>query len=181
MSWKPTHPRHSVIVPINFTICFNVIPFYYGSREFLAPRDTDAVRSHTLGFQWLWACVDMRAYMCFWILNGLRPLRPITVAAGSKAWSALARSNGGIVGSNPTQGMDVCVRLFCVYVVLCVGSGLSTGWSPVQGVLQTVLRLSNWSETKRFTDVLRFEVWATGKKEREREGSIFWYVTPHSL
>jgi hypothetical protein len=33
----------------------------------------------------------------------------------------------GIVGSNPSQGMDVCVRLFCVYVVLCVGRGLATG------------------------------------------------------
>jgi hypothetical protein len=34
------------------------------------------------------------------------------------------RSEAGIVGSNPTQGTDVCVRLFCVCVVLCVGSGL---------------------------------------------------------
>jgi hypothetical protein len=42
---------------------------------------------------------------------------PITVAA---------RLNVGIVGSNPTQDMDVCVRLFCVCVVLCVGSGLAT-------------------------------------------------------
>jgi hypothetical protein len=39
----------------------------------------------------------------------------------------VARSNTGIVGSNPTQGMDVCVRLFCVCVVLCVGSDLVTG------------------------------------------------------
>jgi hypothetical protein len=31
--------------------------------------------------------------------------------------------------------MDVCVRLFCVCVALCVVSGLATGWSPVQGVL----------------------------------------------
>jgi hypothetical protein len=30
-------------------------------------------------------------------------------------------------GLNPTRGMDVCVRLFCVCVVLCVGSGLTTG------------------------------------------------------
>jgi hypothetical protein len=29
------------------------------------------------------------------------------------------RSNAGMVGSNPTEGMDVCVRLFCVCVVLC--------------------------------------------------------------
>jgi hypothetical protein len=44
---------------------------------------------------------------------------------------AFARSNSGIVGSNPTRDMDVCVRLFCVCVVLCVGSGLVTSWSPV--------------------------------------------------
>jgi hypothetical protein len=50
----------------------------------------------------------------------------ITVAAWSKAWTVLARSNAGIVISNPTQGMDVCVRLFYVCVVPCVGSGLAT-------------------------------------------------------
>jgi hypothetical protein len=38
---------------------------------------------------------------------------PITLAARSKSWTAFARSNAGIVGSNPTW-MDVCVRLFCV-------------------------------------------------------------------
>jgi hypothetical protein len=36
--------------------------------------------------------------------------------------TVFARWNAVIVGSNPTQGMDVCV---CV--VLCVGSGLATG------------------------------------------------------
>jgi hypothetical protein len=39
--------------------------------------------------------------------------------------------------------MDVCVRLFSVCVVLCVGSSLATGWSPVQVVLLTVYRLRN--------------------------------------
>jgi hypothetical protein len=39
----------------------------------------------------------------------------------------VARSNSQIVGSNPTGGMDVCVCLFCVYAVLCVGSGLARG------------------------------------------------------
>jgi hypothetical protein len=37
--------------------------------------------------------------------------------------------------------MDVCMRLFCVCVVLCVDSGLATGWSLVQGVLPTVYRI----------------------------------------
>jgi hypothetical protein len=35
--------------------------------------------------------------------------------------------NGRAVTSNPTRGMDICVRLFCVCVVLYVGSGLATG------------------------------------------------------
>jgi hypothetical protein len=62
----------------------------------------------------------------------------ITVAAKSKAWTVFTRSNTGIMGSNPTQGMDVYVPLFCVCVVLCVGSALVMGWSPIQGVLPTV-------------------------------------------
>jgi hypothetical protein len=48
----------------------------------------------------------------------------ITVATQSKAWTVFCGSNTGIVGSNPTQGMDVCVRLFCV------GSDLASGWTP---------------------------------------------------
>jgi hypothetical protein len=34
---------------------------------------------------------------------------PITVAALSESWTAFARSNTGVVGSNSTRGMDVCV------------------------------------------------------------------------
>jgi hypothetical protein len=49
-------------------------------------------------------------------------LRPITVAACSEALTVFARSNTGIMGSNLTWGMDVCLRLFCVCVVLCVRS-----------------------------------------------------------
>jgi hypothetical protein len=58
-------------------------------------------------------------------------LRKIIMAARSKAWTVSAPSNAGIVGSNPARGMDVCVRIFCACVVLCVGSSLATGWSPV--------------------------------------------------
>jgi hypothetical protein len=88
--------------------------------------------------------------------------QPITVAAWSEAWNVFARSNAGIAGSNPTQGMDVCLCLFCV----CIGSGLVTDWSPIQGVLTTVLGLRNWSEAKSFTDALCSKVGATGKRER---------------
>jgi hypothetical protein len=38
----------------------------------------------------------------------------------AKAWTIFACSNTGIVGSNPTRRMYVCVRLLCVCVVLCV-------------------------------------------------------------
>jgi hypothetical protein len=44
---------------------------------------------------------------------------PITVAARSKAWTVFARSNTGIVGSNPTQDMDVC-GIYSVFVLFCV-------------------------------------------------------------
>jgi hypothetical protein len=52
----------------------------------------------------------------------LRATEPITVAGLSKAGTVFAGLNTGIVGSNPTRGMDVCV---CV--LLFVGSGLATG------------------------------------------------------
>jgi hypothetical protein len=44
----------------------------------------------------------------------------IMVAAQSKAWIVFARSNAGIMGSNPTQGMDVCVCIYSVFVFSCV-------------------------------------------------------------
>jgi hypothetical protein len=48
--------------------------------------------------------------------------------------SSLARTLGSWVRI-PLKGMQVCVRLFCVCVVLRLGSGIVTGWSLVQGVL----------------------------------------------
>jgi hypothetical protein len=43
----------------------------------------------------------------------------------------------------PTRGMDVCMRLFLICVVLCVGSGREMGSSLIHGVLQTEYRLKN--------------------------------------
>jgi hypothetical protein len=65
---------------------------------------------------------------------------PITITERSKAWTVFARSNAGVVGSNPTQSMEV---------------------------LPTILGIRNWSETKRFTDSQCPRVRATGKRERE--------------
>jgi hypothetical protein len=43
---------------------------------------------------------------------------PVTVAEQSKACTVFARSEAGIVVSNPTQGMDVwCL---CVFFCVCV-------------------------------------------------------------
>jgi hypothetical protein len=65
---------------------------------------------------------------------------PVTVAEPSKACTVFARSEAGIMGSIPTQDMGVwCVCMFfCVCGVLCLGRGLATSWSPVQGVLPSV-------------------------------------------
>jgi hypothetical protein len=79
-----------------------------------------------------WRNEGMNEWM-YEIIHG----RPITGAARSKAWTVFARLNAGIVSSNPIYGMCVCVRLFCVCVVLCVGRGLETSLSLVQGVLPT--------------------------------------------
>jgi hypothetical protein len=43
------------------------------------------------------------------ILHERRLQSPITVAARSKVSNVFARSNIELVGSNPIQGMDVCV------------------------------------------------------------------------
>jgi hypothetical protein len=59
--------------------------------------------------------------------NILYRVLPITVAGRSKVRTVFALSNTGVVGSIPTRSMGVCVRLSCVCVVLCVGSGLATG------------------------------------------------------
>jgi hypothetical protein len=61
----------------------------------------------------------------------------ITVSARSKAWTLLAHWNAGIVCSNPTQSMNVCV-CFSVFLLFCVGSVLATAWSLVRRVILTV-------------------------------------------
>jgi hypothetical protein len=53
------------------------------------------------------------------------------------------------------------VYVHSVFVMSFVDSGLATGWSPVQGVLPTVLALWNWSETKLQG--------GSNKEKRERE------------
>jgi hypothetical protein len=85
---------------------------------------------------------------CFHLFN-VSNYTPIAVAARCKARTFFACSSTGIVGSNPTSGMDVCPRLFRVCAVLCVGSGLATGWSLIHGVLPNVYKIKNLKKWQR--------------------------------
>jgi hypothetical protein len=78
-----------------------------------------------------------------------------TVAARSKAWNVFARSNAGIVGSNPAQGMDVCVDSVFLLSFRRVDTRPR---SPTD-----CLRLRNWRETKYFTDALCSKWESTGR------------------
>jgi hypothetical protein len=76
--------------------------------------------------------------------RSLMGLQPITLAARSKAWTVFARTNTGIVGSNPTLCMDVCLRLFCDYVVLCIVAALRRADPPSKLSYRLCKRSRNW-------------------------------------
>jgi hypothetical protein len=60
--------------------------------------------------------------------------------------------------------MDVRLRLFSFYVVLCVGGSLATGWSPSKKSYRLCIGLRNWKcgegQTKGWTAIAR---WMDGK------------------
>jgi hypothetical protein len=62
--------------------------------------------------------------------------------------TVFARPNTEIVGSNPTGSVDISMRLFCVCVVPCVGSGLATGWSPSKGSYRLCVGLGSWKRSQ---------------------------------
>jgi hypothetical protein len=68
---------------------------------------------------------------------------PNAVVALSKVRTAFAFSNTGVVGSNPTLGMDVCMRLLCLCIVLCVGSGLAMAVPPSKESYRLCIGLRN--------------------------------------
>jgi hypothetical protein len=67
--------------------------------------------------------------------------------------SSPARTLGSRVRIPLKSWMSVGVYSVCA--VLCVGSGLATGWSPVQGVLLTVYRLREWKKRPRSTRAVK--------------------------
>jgi hypothetical protein len=62
--------------------------------------------------------------------------------------SSPARTLGSSVRIPLEAWLSLCVYS-CVCVVLYVGSGLATGWSPVQGVLPTVYRVKKVKKRPR--------------------------------
>jgi hypothetical protein len=69
-------------------------------------------------------CIPERRISEDWIPNA-RPCENLIchkgncVTARAKAWTVFVPWNTAMLGSNPTGGMDVCVCLFCVWVVMC--------------------------------------------------------------
>jgi hypothetical protein len=70
-------------------------------------------------------CIFIYAYVYVMLYYALVMIKLITInqepvrKVGRWERTVFARSNTGIVGSNPTRDMDVCKHLFCVCVVLC--------------------------------------------------------------
>jgi hypothetical protein len=121
--------------------------------EVVAAVQIDKSMEYRISCLWsfsVWSTVGNRkqTYIVTFLYTSTSDGRSQTLSK-SRAWTVFARSNTGIVGSDPTQGMDVCVRLFYVCVFLCVGSCLATGWSPVQGVLPTVCRVEKLKKLPR--------------------------------
>jgi hypothetical protein len=75
---------------------------------------------------------------------------PTAVVARSKARNVFAGKNTRIVGTNPTEGMDVCLRLCCLVQVAALRQA-----DPLsKESFRLSIRLRNLSEKKRFTDAL---------------------------
>jgi hypothetical protein len=73
---------------------------------------------------WYFSSVDSSPFseyvICLFVVD-ISTAIPITVVARFKAWTVFSRSNAGIVGSNPTHGMDICiVCIYSVFVLFCV-------------------------------------------------------------
>lgn len=62
------------------------------------PSSYHATTSHT----------SLRMY-CAVFIKPCNVFQPITMAGRSKALTVLTRTNAGTVGSNPAQGIDVCL------------------------------------------------------------------------
>jgi hypothetical protein len=90
----------------------------YGERNIYESKLNFQNQFRALKINRCLSATEIVSFLC-WKLGHSYCGGPIRVAARSKARNVFARSNTGIVGSNPTRGMDVCPRFFCVCVILC--------------------------------------------------------------
>jgi hypothetical protein len=74
--------------------------------------------------------------------------------------SSLAQTLGS--GVRIPLEVRLCLRLFCVCVVLCVGSDRATGWSPVEGVLPTVCKIKKLKNRPKSNKKLYSHGWMDG-------------------
>jgi hypothetical protein len=65
------------------------------------------------------------------------------MAKRSKAWAVFALSNTGVVGLNPTRGIDFCVRWICVKVL-----ALQRADPPSEESYRLCIGLINWKREK---------------------------------
>jgi hypothetical protein len=87
--------------------------------------------------------------------------KPISVAALSKKWKAFVRSNIGIVGLNPKQGMDTCLCLFCK-----VAASRRTDPPSKETYWPSMIKKLKWNGSRTH------QVRARGTEERERHSSF---------
>jgi hypothetical protein len=88
--------------------------------------------------------------ICSWNSGSYTLKLPVTVDERSKVWtSSIAWRTWQWVWI-PLRAWTffVYMCLFCLCAVLCLGRGLSTSWSLVQGVLPIVNRSGNWKEAR---------------------------------
>jgi hypothetical protein len=78
-----------------------------------------------------------------------------------------ASSDIGIVGSNPTRGIDVGV--YSVFVLSCVGRGLVKGLIPVQGIVSTVYKIYNFTINSEWAHVRETNLSRWRKKKKKNK------------
>jgi hypothetical protein len=80
---------------------------------YIIPRTKNVIVLPYLSSLWMWHKFNgLKIY-----IKGEVP--PLTVAVRSLARNVFGLSNSSIVGSSPTGGMIVCLRLFYLCVILC--------------------------------------------------------------
>jgi hypothetical protein len=131
--------NHNILFDSSAIICQN-LSVEHSSNEFLLQRERTP------------------------FINRNAAVQPIPLAAPSEACY-----NTGVVGSNPTGGMDVCPFLFCVCVVLRVSSSLPKGWSSVQGVLPIVYLVKNLKKRQKYEEKY-------GYRERKKKCPSYYHV-----